>query len=410
MSVSEPLEYNPFAPGYTDDPYPTYARFRDADPVHHSPLGVWLLFRHQDVTRFLREPGLSVEDRNAHDTPLTDVVVDTLGEREQRGEHAMINRDPPDHTRLRRLVSKAFTPRMVQRFRDRVQELVDRSLDAAADRGGMELIDDYAFPLPFQVITDMLGLPDTGVDVDEIRDLSGRLVGSLEPVIDPERIRATREAGERMFELIAEAVGVKRRHPADDLLSGLILAEEDGDVLSTDELIDQVVLLYVAGHETTVNLVGNGLRALLLDPSGPEQLARLRADGGLVENAVDELLRFDSPVQMTRRITLREVEVDGHTLEPGAFVSLVLASANRDPVVFGPAADRLDLGRAEAAQHVSFGGGHHYCLGASLARLEAQVALGSLVTRFDRIEPLADPVWNGRINLRGLERLPLQLG
>jgi len=409
MSVSEPLVYNPFAPGYTDDPYPTYARLRDADPVHHSPLGVWLLFRHQDVTRFLREPGLSVEDRNAHDTPLTDVVVDTLGEREQRGEHAMINRDPPDHTRLRRLVSKAFTPRMVQRFRDRVQELVDRSLDAAADRGGMELIDDYAFPLPFQVITDMLGLPDTGVDVDEIRDLSGRLVSSLEPVVDPDRIRATREAGNRMVELIAEAVEVKRRQPADDLLSGLILAEEDGDVLSTGELIDQVVLLYVAGHETTVNLVGNGLRALLLDPSGPEQLARLRADGSLVENAVDELLRFDSPVQMTRRITLREVEVDGRTLEPGAFVSLVLASANRDPAVFGPTADSLDLGRAEAAQHVSFGGGHHYCLGASLARLEAQVALGSLVARFERIEPLADPTWNGRINLRGLQRLPLNL-
>jgi cytochrome P450 len=411
MSVSEPLVYNPFEPGFTDDPYPHYARFRDADPVHHSPLGVWLLFRHQDVTRFLREPGLSVEDRNAHDTPLTDVVVEALGEREQRGEHAMINRDPPDHTRLRRLVSKAFTPRMVQRFRGRVQELVDASLDAAADRGGMELVDDFAFPLPFQVITELLGLPDTGVDTDEIRDLSARLVSSLEPVVDPDRIKQTRQAGDRMFELIAEAVGVKRRQPADDLLSGLILAEEDGDALSSDELIDQVVLLYVAGHETTVNLVGNGMRALLFDPDGPGQLARLRAGhDGLVENAVDELLRFDSPVQMTRRITLREVEVDGHTIEPGGFVSLVLASANRDPAVFGPTADRLDLNRADASQHVSFGGGHHYCLGASLARLEAQVALGSLVTRFERIEPLADPVWNGRINLRGLERLPLRLG
>ncbi|HEY8547692.1 MAG TPA: hypothetical protein VIL36_21665, partial [Acidimicrobiales bacterium] len=246
MTTAEPLQYNPFAPGFTEDPYPTYEAFRSADPVHHSPLGVWLLFRHRDVTRFLRDPSLSVEDRNAHETPLTQVEVDALGEREQRGQGAMINRDPPDHTRLRRLVSKAFTPRMVRQFRARVQELVDDALDAAAERGGMDLIDDYAFPLPFQVITDLLGLPDTGVDVDEIRELSGKLVGSLEPVIDPERVRATRQAGERMFALIAEAVGEKRRRPADDLLSALIAAEEDGDVLSQAELIDQVVLLYVA--------------------------------------------------------------------------------------------------------------------------------------------------------------------
>ncbi|HEY8544469.1 MAG TPA: cytochrome P450, partial [Acidimicrobiales bacterium] len=168
------------------------------------------------------------------------------------------------------------------------------------------------------------------------------------------------------------------------------------------------------GHETTVNLVGNGVRALLLDPSGPEALAHLRAaaaagDEEALRNAVDELLRFDSPVQMTRRITRQEVEVDGHTIEPGGFVSLVLASANRDPEVFGPTAGRLDLGRAEADQHVSFGGGHHYCLGASLARLEAQVALASLFARFERVEPQAEPEWNGRINLRGLAHLPLQV-
>ena len=399
------VAYNPFQPGFTDDPYPHYAEMRSAEPVHHSSLGVWALFRHDDVTRLLREAGLSADDRRSHETPLTQLRDETLGDRGEQGQHAMINRDPPDHTRLRRLVSKAFTPRMVQRFRERVQQLVDSSLDRAAADGEMELIGDFAFPLPFAVITEMLGMPDTGVDSDEIRTLSGLLVSNLEPVVDPERLKRVRDAGNRMYELIGAAIEAKRALPGDDLLSALIAAESDGDVLSVGELIDQVTLLYVAGHETTVNLIGNGMRALLADP---RSLERLQADPeGLAAGAVDELLRFDSPVQMTRRITLEEVEIGGRTIEPGAFVLLVLGSANRDPDVFGPSADRLDLGRAEASTHLSFGGGHHYCLGASLARLEAQVAIGTLVGRFPTIEPTADPVWNGRINLRGLERLPL---
>ena len=399
------VAYNPFQPGFTDDPYPHYAEMRSGEPVHHSPLGVWALFRHDDVTRLLREAGLSADDRRSHETPLTQLRDETLGDRGEQGQHAMINRDPPDHTRLRRLVSKAFTPRMVQRFRERVQQLVDSSLDRAAADGEMELIGDFAFPLPFAVITEMLGMPDTGVDSDEIRTLSGLLVSNLEPVVDPERLKRVRDAGNRMYELIGAAIEAKRALPGDDLLSALIAAESDGDVLSVGELIDQVTLLYVAGHETTVNLIGNGMRALLADP---RSLERLQADPeGLAAGAVDELLRFDSPVQMTRRITLEEVEIGGRTIEPGAFVLLVLGSANRDPDVFGPSADRLDLGRAEASTHLSFGGGHHYCLGASLARLEAQVAIGTLVGRFPTIEPTADPVWNGRINLRGLERLPL---
>ena len=408
MSVSDqPVIYNPFEPGFTDDPYPHYTELRDADPVHHNPLGIWLLFRHEDVTRFLREPGLSVEDRHAHPTPLTELAEQATGEQSRQGEHAMLNRDPPDHTRLRRLVSKAFTPRMVQRFRERVQALVDESLDRAAERGEMELIGDFAFPLPFTVISEMLGMPDTGVDSDEIRSLSGLLVAGLEPVVDPDRLRAMARAGVRMRELVGEAIEAKRSQPGDDLLSALIGAEEDGDVLSIEELADQVTLLYVAGHETTVNLIGNGVRALL---ANPVQLANLRADpDGLGQNAVDELLRFDSPVQMSRRITVGPVDVGGRTIEPGAFVVLVLASANRDPAQFGPTAAALDLGRADASSHLSFGGGHHYCLGASLARLEAQVAITSLVTRFASIEPEAGPVWNGRINLRGLDRLPLRV-
>jgi cytochrome P450 len=192
----------------------------------------------------------------------------------------------------------------------------------------------------------------------------------------------------------------------DCLLKTMELAQEQGDRLSEEELFANANLLLVAGHETTTNLIGNGVLALLRHP---DQLAALRDDPTLIANAVDELLRYDSPVQMTRRVTLGETEVRGRTIEPGAFVVLGLASANRDPAHFGADAERLDLTRPRAGEHVSFGGGHHYCLGASLARLEGQIAIGSLVQRFGRIEAAADPIWNGRLNLRGLERLPLSV-
>jgi cytochrome P450 len=400
--------YNPFAPGFTDDPYPQYEALRTASPVYHDDtFGVWMLFGYDDIHDFLREPGLSVEDRNAHPTPLTDLIAEVRGESaaDEQGNLAMLNRDPPDHTRLRRLVSKAFTHRMVEQMRPRVQALVDEALDEADRHGGLELVEDYAFPLPFTVISHLLGMPDT--DTHQLRTWSGLVVRTLEPVVDRATLLAIQDAERSMLALIHEAIEAKRRDPSDDLLSALIAAEENGDVLSDDELAEQVVLLYLAGHETTVNLIGNGVLALL---RAPDQLAALRADPTLIENAVDELLRFDSPVQMSRRITLEEVPVDGHRLEPGAFVVLVLASANRDEHRFGTGAGQLDLDRADANGHLSFGGGHHHCLGSSLARLEAEVAIGSLVRRFGQIMPAAEPVWNGRINLRGLGRLPLMVG
>ena len=207
-----------------------------------------------------------------------------------------------------------------------------------------------------------------------------------------------------MRELVLDVIKWKRDNLSDDLLSGLLAAEENGDMLSDEELLEQVMLLYIAGHETTVNLIGNGTLALLRNP---DQLERLRADASLDGSAVEELLRYDSPVQMSRRITLREVEVGGKTIEEGVFVVCGLASSNRDEAHWGPSADRLDVGRPNAKEHLSFGGGAHYCLGAALARLEGQVAVGSLVRRFSTIEPTTEPEWNGRLNLRGLEKLPL---
>jgi cytochrome P450 len=396
--------YNPFEPGFTDDPYPHYKSLREADPVHQSPFGLWVLFGYDDVLRFLRDSELSVEERFANPGPLTELAKEVIGDEAERGSYAMLNRDPPDHTRLRRLVSKAFTPRMVDGLTPRIRQLVDDSLDSIAERGEAEIIGDLAFPLPFQVISELLGMPNT--DTEQLREWSGLLVRTLEPVLDADTLRAIAIAGRSMTDLIKGAIAWKRRNLSDDLLSGLIAAEENGDVLSEEELADQVMLLYIAGHETTVNLIGNGTLALLRDPA---QLGLLHENPDLTPNAVEELLRFDSPVQMSRRITLRPVEVAGRKIEAGAFVVVVLASANRDPQRWGENADRVLLTRADAKGHLSFGGGHHLCLGAALARLEAQVAIGALIRRFPRIELAGEPSWNGRINLRGLSDLPVRI-
>lgn len=400
-------DYNPFQPGFIEDPYPEYAKMRREDPIHRSPLEFWVLFGYDDITRFLKDPTLSVEDRNATPTALDQMVLEILADRveSERGARSMLSRDPPDHTRLRKLVTKAFTPRVIQSLRPRIQVLVDEMLDAAHERGGMDVIHDFAFPLPFAVISEMLGVPVK--DAEKLREWSGMIVRSLEPIVDPDTIRGIADASDRMFDHVSDLIAWKRKEPGDDLLSALIAAEEHGDVLSDEELVEQVVLLYIAGHETTVNLIGNGVLALLRNR---DEMTRLRDDPSLTPGAVEEMLRFDSPVQMTRRITLTDVEIGGKTIEKGAFCALVLAAANRDPDHFGPDAEALDIGRVQAHQHLSFGGGAHYCLGAALARLEGEVAIGSLVDRFPEIDLGGDLAYNGRLNLRGLETFPVTLG
>jgi cytochrome P450 len=399
------VTYNPFAEGFAENPYPQYASLREADPVHHSPFGIWVLFRYDDVRSMLRDQRLSVDERHMHPTVFSELAQREMGDAAEMGTFSMLNVDPPAHTRLRRLVSKAFTPRMIERLRPRVEELVDCILDRAGTQGGMELMDDLAFPLPFAVITELLGMPDT--DTAELRRLSGLVVRSLEPVVEPAVLHEIAAAAVSLHELIRQAIDWKRSRMTDDLLSALIAAEDEGDVLSEPELAEQVALLYLAGHETTVNLIGNGVLALL---RYPDQMADLRADPGLDVAAIEEFLRYDSPVQMSRRVTLSETTVAGATIEPGALVVLGLASANRDGRKWGPTADRVDLRRPAAGDHLSFGGGYHHCLGASLARLEGQVAIGRLVRRFGRIEAAGEPEYNGRRNLRGLAKLPLTFG
>lgn len=399
---------DPFAPDFFANPYAQYAQLREGDDVRRTPIGV-LIHRYDDCFAVLRAPGTSVDETKTT-TPLPYPALTGVNEEQrERGRHAILNLDPPDHTRLRRLVASAFTVRRIEALRQRVRQLVHELLDevaaAGADGEPVDLIARFAFPLPFQVISDMLGMPDG--NRDELRAWSHTITRFLEPLTTPDQLQEAFEASDNMQAHLEAAIEWKRQNPADDLLSALIAAEDGGDRLSPVELLDQVRLLYLAGHETTVNLIGNGTLALLRHR---DELERLQRDPALDAGAVDELLRYDSPVQLSRRVALAEIEVGGETLAPGDLVLTVLGAANRDPARWGPAADELDVGRDGAGAHLSFGSGIHHCLGAALARLEGAEAVPSLVRRFPAMELATDELaWNGRIVLRGLDALPVTL-
>ncbi|MCT2583121.1 cytochrome P450 [Actinophytocola gossypii] len=402
MTDQQQMLYDPFAPGFTDDPYPHYARVRELDPVHQHPLGFWLLTAYDDVAALLRS-GLSVDYHNLADGLIFRQQDELLGENVGTPLNlALVDRDPPDHTRLRGLVSKVFTPRAIAALEPAITELVDSSLDTMAERRRADLIETLAFPVPFAVISTMLGLPEA--DHVRVRELSGILVGRLEFATSPERIRAIVAADRELTGIVRDLIRWKRAHPGDDLLSALIEAEVDGHTLTEDEVVAQVVLLYVSGHETTVNLIGNGVVALLRHP---DQLAALRDRPELAGNAVEEILRYDTPVQQSRRITTSPCRVRDRAIPPGVLVIPCLGAANRDPGRFGPDADRLRIARPEARAHVSFGAGRHHCLGAALARLEGRIAIERLTQRFPGLAQDGEITWNGRVNLRGAQAVPV---
>ena len=406
--------FNPFDPAFRADPYPTYAQLRQHDPVHVSPFGFTVLTRYDDVARTLRGNEFA-RDIEAHVIERPDDPRRARRERQrQRIEEgqvakSILNLDPPDHTRLRRLVSLAFTPTAIDRLRPRVQQLVDDVLDRAAERGSMELVEELAFPVPFQVISDLLALPTDGSE--QIRDWSQTLTASLEPTADDSVLDATEVAAAHMGGYLGEVIEHRRRHLGDDLLSALIQAEEAGDRLTHAELLSFVVLLYVAGHETTVNLIGNGTLALLRNP---DQLRRWVADPSLDGRALDELLRFDGPVQQTVRVPMEDVVYQGAdgsdvVVPKGTLVMTVLGAASHDPAVFDDP-EQLRLDRANANRHLGFAAGVHYCLGASLAKLEAGVAITSLIRRFPQLQLAGEPTWRDRLTIRGVDHLPLSLG
>ena len=400
--------WDPFDPAFRADPYPYYDRLRTEAPAYRAPGGPTVLTRYIDVFATLRSNEVSRDvEANAIVEP-TDEVGLRRRERRRGGAKSILNLDPPDHTRLRRLVSKAFTPRQIELLRPGIEQMVDAALDDAADRGGIELIDDLAFPVPFQVISELLDMPTDRAD--ELRDWSQALTASLEPAATLADLDAAEAAVLALVPYLIQVIEERRSAPGDDLLSALLAVEDDGDVLSFEELISFVVLLYVAGHETTVNLIGNGTLALLRHP---DQLDRWRRDPSLDATAIDELLRYDGPVQHTVRVAMQPMsfaDVTGGTVvvEPGHTILTVLGAANRDPAMFDdPHTLRLD--RPNAARHTAFSAGIHYCLGASLAKLEATVAITRLIRRFDRIELAAEPHWRDRITIRGVDRMPLTI-
>ena len=392
--MGEVLTYNPFLPEVREDPYPQYQALREADPVHRSPfLNMWILTRYEDVSLVLRDQRFSADRTKWEGFQALEGFQPV---------RSLLSLDPPDHTRLRTLVTKAFTPRVVEQLRPQAQAIVDEALDRAASHREMELIEDLAYPLPVAVIAGMLGVPPD--DWPRFREWSRVLVSSLDPVAlpDSDQITAVRAAEDALSEYLSGVVAERRREPQDDLISALIAVEERGDVLNERELLVMLNLLLVAGHETTVNLIGNGMLALLRNP---EQLALLRRRPELLESAVEELLRFDSPVQLTGRIAVGACEVGGQEIGRGELVLTLLGAANRDPQQF-PDPDRLDLTRSPN-QHFSFGRGIHFCLGAPLARLEGRIAISSLVSRFAELKQVGEAVRSQTITLRGLTRLPL---
>jgi pimeloyl-[acyl-carrier protein] synthase len=380
------------------NPYPLYHLLREAEPVYRRGPGAWVLTRYRDCMTALRDP------RFSHDiTRLTSVVEPPTLELADSPLYRlkakmMVFRDPPDHTRLRTLVGKAFTMSAVERLRSQVQEMVDRLIDSHLDAGAMDVIADVAQPLPTRVIADMMGIP--AEDSRQLHLWTRELAPLIDPVIGPEAFEGVTSAGFAFVEYFVNLIERRRNAQGDDLFSAMIAAEQQGDRLSTWELIVNAVMLFFAGHETTMNLIGNGLYTLL---NHPDQAARLRAEPGLMPTAIDELLRYEGPVHLTLRVPLEDVEIEGRTIPKGDEVIVLLAAANRDPVRFVDP-DQLDIGRVDNP-HLAFSQGIHYCLGAPLGRMEASIALNALLQKLPRLELAEAPRWHDTINIRGLQSL-----
>lgn len=404
-----------FDPRFEADPYPDYAAWRREGPVHRTTLPdgfpLWLVTRYEEAREVLKDHRRFVKDPGTVFGDGASGMVEDVPEEMRPFMRHLLAVDPPDHTRLRKLVQKAFTPRFVEERRGRVRELAEGLLDVVeerAERTGrreMDLIEDYAFPLPMTVISEMLGVP--GEDHESFRRWSNAAIGS-DFTAEYDQTIAPR-MGE-FADYLRDLFESKREEPEDDLITGLLRAEEDGETLTEDELLSMVFVLIVAGHETTVNLIGNGVLALL---THPDQLARLKADPSLVGPAVEELLRYDGPAERTTmRFAAEEARIGGVTVPKGAAVMVALASADHDEGRFGDP-EGLDVARFAGGrgEHLAFGKGIHVCLGAPLARMEGQVAMSTLFSRMPDLGlavPPQDLAWRRSLLIRGLAGLPLR--
>jgi cytochrome P450 len=400
-ATNAPL-FNPLSPEFIRNPYPHYERMRTTDPVHLTPLGMYVASRHAEASLVLRDKrfGKDYVERTVRrygPKIMEEPVFRNFA-------LTMLQQDPPDHTRLRGLVAKAFTARRVEDMRPRIQEIVDENLDRIIPQGKMDLIEDFAYRLPVTVICDMLGIPAEHREMFHSGSRnSGRI---LEPVpMTPEEIKQSNASQAMVKMYFDQLFDLRRKNPGDDLTTQLLQAEEDGNKLSNEELYANIILLFGAGHETTVNLIGNGLLAL---HRNPDQLALLKANPSLITNAIEEFLRYDSSVQMSGRVALEDIEdLGGKRIPKGESVLCLLGSANHDPAVYPDRPERLDITRPNV-KPLSFGGGIHFCLGAQLARIEAEIAISTLLRRLPdlRLDDAKNPEWRPTFVLRGLKRLP----
>jgi hypothetical protein len=385
---------NPTDPAYRDDPYPSLDRLREIDPVNYTPLGVWRLTRYRDVVRLLREVPAGVRS--------TSGALPFVDDPETRPGNFMLQQDPPNHTRLRKLVSRGFTPRAVGRLRPKIATVVDQCLERVIPSGRMDVVRDLALPVPSTLICEMMGVPlaDREMFTSWTADATHGLAVGLAP---PEVLQRAAAAAEKLAGYFIDLIAERRANLGDDILSNLIRAEEEGDRLSPEELLSQSIGLLIAGFETTIGLIANGTRALVRHPA---EIVALQKDPGLIASAVDECLRYDSPITLTPRVLHQDATFGDVTIPKDSIVWGMLAAANRDPDRF-PEPGRFDVARRDN-EHLAFGGGAHFCLGAHLAHLEGELAIGGLMERARDFELESDTVEWGPSLFRVPGSLPLR--
>lgn len=392
------VDYNPFDPAFVENPYPTLRALQDEAPVYRieAAEGVWLLTRYADLDEILRDRDrFSVDHRNLKRGPEQPVPYERIA--------SILFRDPPEHTRWRRQLSRGLTPVHLDAFRPRVAEMADELLDTIADKGEVDFAAEYSALLPFQAISELLGTPVA--DRPQLYAWASDIVNITEPVASPEASQAIVRSSDEMRDYMRDLCDHKRAKPADDVISRLATARgEDG--FGDDELVEHVMLLQVSAPDPSSNLLAQGVLALARNPG---QAQALRADRSLDGNAVEEILRYEAPLQMTGRYGLEDIELHGQRIEAGTAVVMSIAAANHDPRRWGPTADQLDLRRERAKDHLSFARGIHTCFGAALARLLGRETFGPMVRRFPELGLTAEPTWHVLLNRRGPATVPISV-